>query len=209
MPNLLYLWIISIFFILIAVTLLSFSLRAFRNKKVWGGISRVGFSFFFLVLAALVGLFNLATWGYKALTFEQYVATISVTKLAEQRYQVDLHFADGSSERFDVAGDQLYIDAKIIKWHPYASLLGFRTLFELDRLAGRYVSLDDEQTQARTVYSLGANRNLDLFDAEQVFQPLGLMIDADYGSASFQLLEADKSYGLSVSTTGLILRERD
>ncbi len=207
MPNLAYLWIISLFFVLIALTLLSFSLKAFRNKKVWGGISRVGFSFVFLVLATLLSLLNLATWGYKALTFEQYVATISATELAEQRYQINMRFADGSSERFDIAGDQLYIDAKIIKWHPYASLLGFRTLFELDRVTGRYVSLDDEQTQARTVYSLEANRNLDLFDAEQVFKPLGLIIDADYGSASFQLLENNQSYELSVSTTGLILRE--
>ncbi len=209
MPNLAYLWIISIFFVLIAVTLISYSLKAFKNKKLWGAVSRIGFSFLFLLLAALVSLLNVATWGYKALTFEQYVATISATELAEQRYQVDLRFGDGSSKRFDIAGDQLYIDAKIIKWHPYASLLGFRTLFELDRVAGRYVSLDDEQTQARTVYSLEANRNLDLFDAEQVFKPLGLIIDADYGSASFQLLEADESYELSVSTTGLILRETD
>src|SRR2546422_6430516 len=44
----------------------------------------------------------------------------------------------------------------VLKWRPIGTLLGLETIYELDRISGRYQVLSDEQTHARTVYSLAA-----------------------------------------------------
>ena len=43
-----------------------------------------------------------------------------------------------------MAGDQIYVDAHILKWTPAANLIGLHTAYELDRVAGRYDNIEQE-----------------------------------------------------------------
>ena len=108
---------------------------------------------------------------------------------------------------FEIAGDELYVDAHILKWKSVANLFGLHTAYELDRVAGRYSTLDDERHAERTVYSLAPARSIDLFYLRRASELLAPLVDAEYGSASFVAARDTALWELRVSTSGLLLRQ--
>jgi hypothetical protein len=108
----------------------------------------------------------------------------------------------------ELAGDQLYVDAHILKWKPWANLLGLHTAYDLDRVAGRYVSIDDERDRPRTVAALGAPRAIDLFNLRRQYVWLSPLVDAEYGSATFIDVQSPAVFEVRVSTTGLLVRSK-
>jgi hypothetical protein len=145
--------------------------------------------------------------GYQALTHEEVAARIIVKPSGPQRFDAQVRFADGRSTGYVIAGDELYVDAHILKWKPIANVLGLHTAYDLDRIAGRYRSVDQERTGLRTVYPLGEPRALDLFALRKRSGWLGPLYDAEYGSASFVPVDRPMELEVRVSTTGLLLRE--
>ena len=194
---------------LLALALLVYAVLALR-RRCWGSAGfRVVLSFALFVIAAAAGLVSVATNGYQSLIQETVAATVTVEPLGAQRYRATFEFPDERTQSFELAGDSLYVDAHILKWHPRANLLGLRTMFELDRIAGRYDLLDDEQTQPRTVYSLAQPQPLELnmFTAVKRYEQLETLVDARYGSATFVPAKEGKRYAVLVSMTGLLARE--
>ncbi len=164
-----------------------------------------------LVLASaggLIGMVSVGTYGYIALTSEDPVATIEVRPSGPQRFDARFIYRDGRTETFGLAGDELYVDARVLKWQPLATLLGLRTMFELDRIAGRYRSIEDERNHARTIFPLGAAKPFDLFVLRRRVATLSRLVDAEYGSAAFVPANRAVELELSVSASGLILREK-
>jgi hypothetical protein len=109
---------------------------------------------------------------------------------------------------FDLAGDAVYVDAHVLKWRPIGTLLGLPTAYELDRIAGRYQRLADEQTREHTVYSLAHKKPFDAFDLARRYWVLRPLVDAEYGSATFisATTPSGATYEVRVSTTGLLVR---
>jgi hypothetical protein len=116
---------------------------------------------------------------------------------------------DGGKKAFSLSGDQLYIDAHILKWKPLANILGLHTSYELDRVAGRYAILNEETTKVHTVYSLSKDRSVDLFDLRRRFAILNPLLDAEYGSATFINSNSAEEFRVMVSTTGLLIRKTE
>ncbi len=202
------LWVIAFFSLILALLFLIFAAVAFRRRRFLGGLSRVLSALLLLALGALSGVIAVAAAGYQALTGEQFAAQVQVSQEAPQRFELRFSLADGGYRQYSLAGDELYVDAKVLKWHPWANLLGLRTLYELDRVAGRYTLLDDELNQPRSVYALGSDKPLgwDLFAFVRRYPALQQLVDAEYGSGVFVVLEHDASYIITVSTSGLIAR---
>jgi hypothetical protein len=161
----------------------------------------------FGVTAALFIAISVGTQGYRALTHEETAATVEVRPAGHQRFEARFRFSDGRAQTFMLRGDELYIDAHILKWKPVVNLLGLHTDYELDRVSGRYAALEDERGQPRSVFSLGAERPIDLFEARRRHALLGLLVDAEYGSATFIGVDRPTRFALRVSTTGLLIRE--
>jgi hypothetical protein len=124
-----------------------------------------------------------------------------------QRFAATLRYPDGREVGFDVAGDEIYVDAHILKWKPIANVLGLHTSYELGRIAGRYRDLEQERSAPRTVYSLAPARPVNLFDLRQRYAFLGNVMDAEYGSATFVPVTRPAELEVRVSTTGLLMRE--
>jgi hypothetical protein len=157
-----------------------------------------------LAVTVLVG-----TRGYSALTREETAAWIRTVPDGEQRFVAHFRLPDGRLEAFEIAGDELYVDAHILKWKSVANLLGLHTAYELDRVAGRYSTLDDERHSDRTVYSLAPTRSIDLFYLRRASEVLAPLVDAEYGSASFIAARDTALWELRVSTSGLLLRQAE
>ena len=161
-----------------------------------------------LLIGALAALVAIGTAGYRALTQETIAATVRVEPMAPQRFRAVVRLPDGREASHDLAGDEFYIDAHILKWKPAANLVGLHTAYELDRIAGRYHSVKDEQASPRTVIALGADKPFDFFNLRRRYVVLAPLVDAQYGSASFVPVTRPTELEVRVSTTGLLIREQ-
>ncbi len=182
--------------------------------SAWRGRHRISatIGFFTAALcgsfAALSGAVTVGIRGYRAFTQEVVAATITTEPLGPQRLRATVTLPDNSLHMFDLAGDQVYVDAHVLKWRPIGTLLGLETAYELDRIAGRYQALADEQTRERTVYSLATRKPFDAFDLARRYWVLRPFVDAEYGSATFigATARGGGTYEVRVSTTGLLVR---
>lgn len=160
-----------------------------------------------LSLGALAGAIAVGIQGYRALTREDLAARLSVRPVGPQRFAAVVRFPDGREASFELAGDEIYVDAHIIKWKPLANALGLHTVYELDRVAGRYREIEQERGAPRTVHSLRQERPLDLVALRQRYAFLSALFDAEYGSATFLSAGRPAELELRVSTTGLLMRD--
>jgi hypothetical protein len=190
-----------------SVVLLLAAVLACARRRWLGGLSSVALGLVLLVLAALAAALSLGTQGYRALTREETAALIALERTGPQMVTAHFRFPDGREATFEVAGDELYVDAHILKWHPLANLIGLHTGYELDRVAGRYTSLEDERSKPRTVFPLAQPKPVNLFDLAQRYAFLAPVVDAQYGSATFLPVAQPTQLQLQVSTTGLLLRK--
>lgn len=195
--------------LILALLLFAFGSRALRKRSYLGFLSRMLIGVVFVALSAVIGVVGFALQGYRNLTQETLAASVTTRRLGEQRYSAIFTFPDGSEQAFELLGDQLYVDGYVLTWHPLANMMGFRTVYELDRVEGRYRFLDDAQTQPRTLYSLAPERQVDLFELTERIAPLKRLYDAEYGSATFIPMDDGATFEVRVSSTGLLVRRSD
>jgi hypothetical protein len=149
----------------------------------------------------------LGTQGYRTLTHEELAATVEVRPSgAPQTFEAYFVFPDGRDARYTLRGDELYVDAHILKWKYWANVLGLHTAYQLDRVGGRYRALSDEQGKGRTLFELGREPVVDIFAWRQRHPALAPLVDAEYGSATFVAGHQPALYEIRVSTTGLLAR---
>jgi len=191
-----------------ALSLLIFglSIGAFRRRRFFGGMAGTLLAFLLLAIAALCLTISIATQGYRALTREEIAVTVTVRPVGEQRFEAEFVFPDGRDTTYVLTGDQLYVDADILKWKPIANFLGLHTAYELDRVGGRYEELDSERFRERTIHSLKPDRTLDMFPLRRRFAFFAPLLDAEYGSGTFIGADTVSTYEVRVSTTGLLIR---
>jgi len=134
-------------------------------------------------------------------------ARIAVRPMGPQKFIATVTQADGRSQTFDLAGDQIYVDAHIIKWKPIANLVGLHTAYELDRVGGRYQAIEQERSAPRTIHLLRDERPVELFQLRQRYSFLAPLYDAQYGSATFIEVKEPAELEVRVSTSGLLVRD--
>jgi hypothetical protein len=159
-----------------------------------------------LASGALFLTLQLSLQGYRALTREDLAATIQAEPVGPSQFRVTIHLANGQTDSYWLAGDEVYVDAHILKWKPWANLFGLHTAYELDRIAGRYHRIEDERARPRTVYQLTTDRLIDVFALRRSYGWLEPVVDAEYGSAAFFPSRDRITIELRVSNTGLLFR---
>ncbi len=205
MSNLLF-WLILLF-LLIGTLDLILGLKALRKKHLFGFSLSLTSALLFFAVAALAGTIAIATQGYRAFTREETAVRVRIEPLERQVFRAEFHFPDGRVSSFRLAGDELYVDAHILKWKPVANFLGLHTAYELDRVAGRYTQIIDEQTRPRTVFTISQEKTVNIFGLRKrllFFRPL---LDAEYGSATFITAGQRAELDIRVSITGLLIRK--
>jgi hypothetical protein len=160
-----------------------------------------------LALGALAGTISVGMMGYRALTREDVAARIAVKPVGPKLFTATFRFPDGREATYELAGDEFYVDAHILKWHPYANMFGLHTAYEIDRVAGRYRAIKDERDAIRTVHAIARDKPVDLYELGRRYTFLAPILDAEYGSATFVPVTRPAELELRVSTTGLLMRE--
>lgn len=196
-------------FILLCVIFLFAFFASLRKKRFFGAIRNFTFAVLMLTLSLLFGTISISIQGYNALTREELAATVEIFPVSKQIFMARITFPDSSEKQFKLEGDEFYIDAHILKWKSLANLLGLHTYYELDRISGRYTDIEDETNKNRTVYSVAEDKLIDAFDLRLKYPFLSFLVDAEYGSASFITTNAHKNLQIMVSTTGLLIRDKE
>jgi hypothetical protein len=201
--------IFSCFFALLGLIFPIIMFSGTKRRTLFASSANLLTALLMLSLAALSGTISIAIQGYNALTREEIAATVKIEPTGNQKFTARFVMPDGSENTFSLSGDQLYVDAHILKWKPLVNIFGLHTSYELDRVGGRYASLSDEKTKPRTVFSLAKEKpiNLNMYDLRQKFSMLTPFLDAEYGSATFINTNKAEEFKVIVSTTGLLIRK--
>jgi hypothetical protein len=190
----------------LAVAFFAAAVVAARRKRLFGTAAGATLSLLLLAVAALLATISVATQGYHALTREELAATVVVRPSGPRQFTALVTFPEGRDTMFVLSGDQVYVDAHILKWKPIANILGLHTAYELDRIGGRYIDLEHERDSARTIFSLSEPKPIDMFTLRRRWAALAPLLDADYGSGTFVTAERPDSLEVLVSTSGLLIR---
>jgi hypothetical protein len=179
--------------------------RLFKLHLI-NGSGRILSGLMLLFATAFIAALLLDLRTYLALTAEQPVATIEFSKLGPQHFQARLQDAAGSITTTDLHGDQWELDARVIVWKGYATILGLHSLYRLDRLSGRYANVGQELHDIHSAVALSPSSGLDswaLLHRHPGWMP---WMEASYGSGVFLPMADAAKYQVTLSPTGLMAR---
>src|SRR2546422_11727445 len=108
-------------FALLSVVLLVTALAAVQRRRWMGTSLALVLAVLCLALAALAATVSVAMQGDRALTREVVAATVVTRPSGPERFVATFTFPDGRRELYELAGNALYVDAHIVKWHPLRS----------------------------------------------------------------------------------------
>lgn len=198
---------VAIILAILAIISLLNSLSALRRVEFTRLATHLALSLCFVFLAAFFALGAISLRGFSALTYEQLAARVKIESAGEHQFYAHLTYPNGEQKTFVLKGDQVVIDAHILKWKPVANILGYHTSFELVRIGGRYTQIQNERTKPHTVFPLNdESKFVDIFELRRRFSQLNFLLDTDYGSATFVPAKDNQEYILMVTTSGLMLR---
>ncbi len=198
---------IAIAFAIIGTALLALTAKSLFSRGWFFGWLKGMFGMCVIVAAAVAGLTGWDIYSYNELLDEASVATVSFEKLNEQHYQAILVNAEGDETRYELRGDQWQLDARIFKWGPTLAKAGMKPGYRLDRLSGRYYSLDKERNAERTVYELNPSETgIDIWRWWKIIDARTPWLDALYGSATFVPMADGALYEINLTHTGLLSR---
>lgn len=191
---------------LAGILFLILAVRRLRRRRTVGGALHGAAALIFVLLSVCVLMLAANLRTYQRLSFEQPAGELQLTRTADRQFNAVLTYPNGEHSSFALRGDEWQIDARVLKWHAFANLVGFDTAYRLERLGGRYTSIEDERTQARTVYSLNPPQRIDPWDLVHRYHSWVPWMDALYGSATFLPMADGALFEIKVSQSGLVAR---
>jgi hypothetical protein len=182
------------------------AIRRLRRRRVMGGMAHGAAALIFLLAAGCAVLIGTNLRSYQRLSYEQPAAELQLARAGERQFDAVLSYPDGERANFPLRGDEWQVDARVLKWHAFANLVGFDAAYRLERISGRYSNLEDERTQPRTVYELHSPGRIDPWQLVHRYRSWVPWMDALYGSATFLPMADGALYEIKVSQSGLVAR---
>lgn len=162
-----------------------------------------------LAAFAVVVLLSASIYTFARLTDETLVAEIRFEAVGPDRYLAHIDTADFCAETvLPIEGDQWRIDAQFVKWHYWATLLGLDSQYRLDRFEGRYSDVERQNRVVDNAYALRGATTLDVVTIADSLGSLNVLLDASYGSSTYETIATDRIFEVYKSTTGLLTRSR-
>lgn len=165
-----------------------------------GGVALLAIAVFFFLVA-------LDIRQYQQFMKDQPIAKVSFKRISAQKFHaVFIEESSLSTSEFQLNGDQWQVDARILRWKGLLHTLGGKPGYQLDRISGRYISIEEERSKTRTVHKLMPNSEgvVDVWRWLHLLKDAVPGVDAVYGSATFVPMADGALYQLSVSNSGMV-----
>jgi hypothetical protein len=182
------------------------AIRRLRRRRVLGGMAHGAAALIFFLAAVCAVLVGTNLRSYQRLAYEQPAGELQLKKDAERQFDAVLTYPDGQHSSFPLRGDEWQVDARVLKWHAFANLVGFDAAYRLERISGRYSRVEDERSLPRTVYDLHEPGRIDPWELVHRYRSWVPWLDALYGSATFLPMADGALYEIKVSQSGLVAR---
>jgi len=148
-------------------------------------------------LSAVVA-FNLI--HYSTVEEGQVIATLRFSEVAHQEFDVELVDKKNNKHLYRLNGDQWQLDVRLIKVSAWFD--GDLPSYKLDRLSGRYLSLEQENMDQRTAHDLLGKQLVDTWPWFANKKWLGF-IQAKYGTATYMPMAEGAIYQVRLFHDGL------
>jgi hypothetical protein len=182
------------------------AVRRMRTRRLMGGMAHAAAAVIFFLAAACALLLGTSLRSYQRLSFEQPAGELQFARVGAREFNATLTYPDGERASFALHGDEWQVDARVLKWHAFANLVGFDAAYRLERISGRYTRVEDERALPRTVYDLNTPGRIDPWALVHRYRSWLPWVDALYGSATFLPMADGALYEIKVSQSGLIAR---
>ncbi len=166
----------------------------------------------FIAMLLLAGLFalmlaaNLHT--FYRLSDESPIAELQFVMTGNSRYEAIISYGDFCNpEHYSLYGDQWRLDALFLKWRSWANLLGFDSLYRIERLGGRYRNIDGENSEPHESHTLHPQGGVDLVAVLASYGGRFSPVDTLYGSSVYEDMNPQYVYRVYRSQSGLLVRK--
>ncbi|MBN2328355.1 MAG: hypothetical protein JXR73_14515 [Candidatus Omnitrophica bacterium] len=193
--------------------------RERRRRRKMGRDAFIFMSGLVLLSTGLAFLnFALFLQAYRTFTVGEPIARISISDSGdEQRFIAKVRemgepLSQGASpmdQEFDIKGDQWLLEGHIIRFQPWLSFLGFKPVYQLTRIGGRYYFFEDEQNKERTVYPLVDHASEKWWRWMYKNEERIPFMELVHGSAVSQDAKAGSRYVVTVLPTGFSLQKTE
>jgi len=154
-------------------------------------------------------LLSASVYTYSSLTSELLVAELRFNLTGEREYLANLRTGDFCEEKqFQVMGDQWRLDAEFIKWKYWALALGLDSQYRLDRFEGRYRLISEQNSEPSLAYDIQKDTTLDIGKFSKTLGAFNFLVDATYGSSTYNDIDTASIFYVYRTQTGLITRSK-
>ena len=196
-------WILPAVAGLIGAFLMIGGIGKLIGLRIGTGLARLLLGAASLGIAGVVAFAGLNLQTYNRLTLERPVAKITfIATEAPDVIRADIEFDDGETATYDLRGDEFTLRARVIKFKPMATILGYDSVYKLDRLEGGFED-DEGEDVRRVVVRLSEEPGINVFNQIRERGWKSENIDASYGSAVYNPMADGLSYTIKMNQSGL------
>ncbi|MEE4251932.1 MAG: hypothetical protein V2I38_15205 [Alcanivoracaceae bacterium] len=158
-----------------------------------------------IALAAYFSLFALNLFSYQQLSREAPLVTVSFRELGPQSYVATLAQPGAENVDYQLRGDLWRVDARVVRWKGFFALLGFQSGYQLERVQGRYLTLEDERNKEASDYRMSPPAiGFDVW--QNARSGWSMMLHADYASGALMPMADGAIYEVTLGNSGLIAK---
>lgn len=164
------------------------------------------FTNIFLIII-LIGIFLIFTFynSYSNFKEEEPIAILKFEKISNKEYLAYIYLKD-KTYNLITYGDQWRLDAQFKKWKYFATAIGFKSKYVLDRFEGRYKNIDEQNNSKKLSHDLYEKTILDFLDMNKD-KNYNLLIDTTYGNSVYQDIKENTFYKVYKNSSTLLVRE--
>jgi hypothetical protein len=205
-------WLIPAFVGLVGILMLVGGIAKLFKAHLGGGLVRVLFGGLTLAGAMIVGLIGLNLQTYAQLSKERLAGQVTLKQVGDFEYTATIDLADdqqqlrGQPVDYQITGQRVHIEGPVVKFKPWANVIGMDSLFKVTEVYGTYVNPNCTNKYPPRRHTTEECKVGDFFGClGQSWQMLNLA-DLSHTSASGQLMADGAIYDIYASQDAFELK---
>lgn len=179
-----------------------------RRKKVLVCLIHFLFVVIFALISTIFMLLYTGLKGYKHFTYSKPILSVECSLKQDDSFVLKFNELNGEEHPasfYRIKGQQFVIEGHIVKWENFFVTVGMKPLYQVTRLTGRYISINDEKEKERSVYEVEEETRVWRWLMKYGEKIPG--IDAVQGISSFKDAEEGKKLTVYITHNSFVIKE--
>lgn len=147
-------WVAGLMVLIAILALGGAALLFFRDRNWFMQWLRGTAGFLLVAIALYLTLLAGSLFAYQPAASDVPLASVSFVANGPQKWDATLSEANGTTRVFELQGELWELDVRLLRYTGIGGIFGTQPSFQLERLAGRYLALEDETSKDKSEYSL-------------------------------------------------------